>query len=102
MKLYFVYILQCADNSYYTGITSNLDKRLEEHNSGKHRSSYTFSRRPLKLVWIENFTDPNQAIMVEKQINGWSHGKKKAMIEQDWDKLVRFSQNRYKRGLELD
>ena len=51
MKTYYVYILKCSDNTYYTGFTSNLDNRLFEHQSGKHKDSYTYTRRPLELVF---------------------------------------------------
>lgn len=51
MKLSYAHILKCSDNSYYTGITSNLTKRINEHNTGKHIDSYTYSRRPVSLVF---------------------------------------------------
>ena len=67
MKLYFVYILQCRDNSYYVGMTSNLVKRLQEHNWGKFPDAYTYKRRPVELKWMEQFTDPNLAADLEKK-----------------------------------
>ncbi|MFZ0491556.1 MAG: GIY-YIG nuclease family protein [Salegentibacter sp.] len=100
MKLFYVYILECADKSYYTGITSNLEKRISEHNSGIHRDSFTYFRRPVKLKWIETFTDPNHAIALEKQIKGWSRKKKEALIEEDWEKLVEYSRNKFNRSKE--
>jgi putative endonuclease len=93
MKTYFVYILKCKDDSFYTGITNNLDRRLQEHNIGLDTNAYTFSRRPVELVWYETFSDPNQAITIEKKIKGWSRRKKQALIDEDWDKIVRFSKN---------
>ncbi|MCW2119447.1 GIY-YIG nuclease family protein [Flavobacterium sp. 7A] len=93
MKIYYVYILKCKDDSFYTGFTSNLDKRLIEHNAGIHSEAYTFTRRPITLVWFEMFTDPTQAISIEKKIKGWSRRKKQALIDQDWDKLVLYSKN---------
>lgn len=54
MKLSFVYILECSDGTYYTGVTSNLEKRVFEHKIGRHQNSYTFSRKPLKLVFFGN------------------------------------------------
>ncbi|MGB7843447.1 MAG: GIY-YIG nuclease family protein, partial [Salinimicrobium sp.] len=81
MKLYYVYILECSDKSFYTGFTSNLEKRLYDHQSGYDEDAYTFNRRPLTLKWFETFTDPNQAIIVEKQIKGWSRRKKMALIQ---------------------
>ena len=67
MKFYYTYIVKCIDNSYYTGITNNLERRIYEHNAGKIRNAYTFKRRPVKLVWFESFTDVNLAILVEKK-----------------------------------
>ena len=93
MKLYYVYIVRCSDNSYYTGMTNSIDRRLFEHNSGKNPDSYTFNRRPVELVWFESFSDPTQAIMIEKKIKGWSRRKKEALINEDWDKLVQYSKN---------
>ncbi|WP_298395385.1 GIY-YIG nuclease family protein [Flavobacterium sp.] len=93
MKTYFVYILKCSDNSYYTGFTNNLERRFGEHQAGKNKESYTFSRRPLKLMWFETFNDVLNAIAIEKQIKGWSRIKKEALIAQDWDRLVLFSKN---------
>lgn len=66
MKNYSVYILQYADKSYYTGITSNLEQRFEEHVLGYDSSSYTHTRRPVELKWFAEFTDPNHAIEREK------------------------------------
>jgi len=83
VKLSFVYIIHCSDGTYYTGITSNLEKRIFEHKSGKHPDSYTFSRRPLSLVFFCEFTDINLAIEKEKQIKKWSRVKKEALIKGD-------------------
>ena len=91
MKQFYVYILKCSDDSYYTGITNNLDRRLQEHNSDKKLYSYTFSRRPTQIVWFEKFTTPDEAIAKEKQLKGWSRKKKEALINSDWDKLIQFS-----------
>jgi len=93
MKLYYVYILKCADNSFYIGITNDIERRLQEHNSDKKFYSYTFSRRPNKLVWLETFTTPNEAISKEKQLKGWSRKKKEVLINKDWEKLVELSKN---------
>lgn len=93
MKNYFVYILKCSDNSYYTGFTNNIERRLAEHLNGVNTNCYTFNKRPLSLVWFEMFNDVNNAIFLEKQIKGWSRRKKEALINQDWDKLVAYSKN---------
>ncbi|MCF6212441.1 MAG: GIY-YIG nuclease family protein [Flavobacteriaceae bacterium] len=87
MKQYYVYILECSDKSYYTGITNNIERRLVEHKLGLQKDSYTFVRRPLKLVFCTDFLDPNQAIAFEKQVKGWTRAKKEAIINDNWDKL---------------
>jgi len=93
MKNYYVYILKCKDDSFYTGITNNLERRFYEHNIGNDIEAYTYRRRPVSLVWFEMFTDPTQAIIIEKQIKGWSRRKKQALVDEDWDRLVRYSKN---------
>ncbi len=87
MKYYYVYILKCSDNSYYTGVTNNIERRVYEHKSGEDNTSYTYKRRPVELVFCEEFNDVQQAIAFEKQVKGWSRKKKEAIIEGDWDKL---------------
>ena len=91
MKLYYVYILECFDGSYYTGVTSEIEKRVNEHNEGIDKKCYTFNKRPLKLVFFENFSNINLAIEREKQIKGWSRKKKMALINGDFNELVRLS-----------
>jgi putative endonuclease len=86
-KLLYVYILKCADGSYYTGMSSDPDKRLDEHNAGLHKKSYTYSRRPLELVYAEQYWNFNDAIAREKQIKGWTRVKKEALIKENYDKL---------------
>ena len=93
MKYYYVYILKCSDGSYYTGVTNNVDKRVEEHNSDNSITSYTFKKRPVVLVYCQHFNDINQAIELEKQIKGWTRKKKEALINEDWEKLKLYSKN---------
>ena len=83
----WLYILRCADGSYYTGTTrATLELRLAEHNSG-HYDGYTSKRQPVTLVysqWFERITD---AIAAERQVKGWSRAKKEALIRGDFDAL---------------
>ncbi|GAA4799868.1 GIY-YIG nuclease family protein [Litoribaculum gwangyangense] len=95
MKIYFVYILKCADNTYYTGITSNLEKRIMEHESGKHIDSYTYKRRPIKLVYFAEFTNVDLAISTEKQIKKWSKAKKEALINNEYNKLPNLAKKKF-------
>ncbi len=85
MKSYFVYILKCRDNSYYTGITNDPNKRIWEHNEGLIKNSYTHSRRPVTLVYSNEFNKVYDAISAEKQIKGWKRKKKEALINRDFD-----------------
>ncbi|WP_138433107.1 GIY-YIG nuclease family protein [Winogradskyella algicola] len=92
MRLYYVYILKCSDGSYYTGMTNDLERRLIEHQT-KASYGYTYKRLPVKLVWYLECSKPDEAIGIEKKIKGWSRKKKEALINENWDDLVRFSKN---------
>lgn len=80
---YFVYILLCADGSYYIGVTNNVERRLAEHKEGVVKWCYTFTRRPVQLALAEWYHDIHQAIGREKQLKGWSRAKKEALITGD-------------------
>jgi putative endonuclease len=88
---YYVYILKCSDKSYYTGVTNNLQRRFMEHQSGVDSGSYTFTRRPLQLVFFAEFSDIELAIAKEKQIKSWSRRKKEALINENFDALTLLS-----------
>lgn len=94
MKFYYVYILRCSDSSLYTGITSDLERRITEHNSGCHPDSYTFKRRPVTLEWYQEFTEPNQAIEFEKKFKKWSKAKKEALINGDFAQIHKLAECR--------
>lgn len=87
MKTLTVYILECSDNSFYVGVTNDVGRRFIEHQSGVHEDSYTFNRRPLKLVYCKQFRSPIKAIDYEKQLKGWSKAKKLALISNDFKSL---------------
>ncbi len=93
MKTYSVYILRCADNSLYVGVTNNLERRLHQHISDFHANSYVLDRLPVKLVYASEFTDIREAINREKQLKRWSRAKKEALIAGKFDELV-FRSNR--------
>ena len=83
---FWVYILRCADGSYYTGHTDSLEKRIAEHSSGAV-PGYTTSRRPLRLAFACDFETREEALGAELQIKGWSRAKKEALMSDDWSKL---------------
>ncbi|MFZ4799220.1 MAG: GIY-YIG nuclease family protein [Bacteroidia bacterium] len=93
MNTYFVYILKCSDDSFYIGVTNNLEIRLSQHESGLDIYAFTYNKRPLVLVYQESYSDINQAILREKQLKGWSRKKKEALIDGDLELLKVLSKN---------
>jgi putative endonuclease len=90
----WVYILLCADGTFYVGVTSRLLRRLREHMRGKDPGSYTASRLPVRLVWCVFFPTIVDAIAFEKQLKRWSHAKKQAFIDGDAYLLKRLSRSK--------
>ena len=88
----FVYILRCADGSYYVGSArgESLERRMGEHQAGTF-AGYTSRRRPVTLVYAEQFLQITDAIAMERRIKGWSRAKKEALIRGDWDALTRLA-----------
>ena len=82
---YAIYILKCSDGTFYTGLTKDLDARVKEHQIGAHPEAYSFSRRPVKLVWSEFTELYEEAFQWEHRIKGWSRAKKEALIRGDID-----------------
>ncbi len=80
MKTGYVYILECSDGSYYTGSTIDIERRLQQHQAGEG-ANYTRKRRPVHLVYSEEYDRIDVAFDREKQIQRWSREKKRALIE---------------------
>jgi len=80
----FVYMLRCADGTFYVGSArgDDLEKRVREHETGAY-PGYTYTRRPVRLVWSEHFQRITGAIAAERKIKGWSRAKKEALIGGD-------------------
>lgn len=91
---YTVYILKCNDDSYYTGVTNDIERRFFEHQTGFNKRAYTHKRRPVELVFQEHFRDVNHAISFEKQVKRWRREKKEALIRGDWDALPSLSKRK--------
>ena len=83
---FWTYILRCADSSYYTGHTDELERRIAQHQSGEIEG-YTHSRRPVTLMWSQDFPSRIEALEAERQIKGWTRRKKEALIRGDWADL---------------
>jgi putative endonuclease len=96
-KVIYLYIVECSDKTYYTGVSSDLDNRLIKHNIGYYESCYTFTRRPVELKYHNLFTDFLLAFSWEDRIKRWSHAKKKALIDGDYDALIELSKKKFKK-----
>ena len=84
---YYIYILHCADNSYYTGSTVDLSSHLTEHQEGSNPRAYTYKRRPVKLAWATEVETKREARLLEHQIKGWNRKKKEALIQNNFDEI---------------
>jgi putative endonuclease len=91
MHEYFVYMLRCADDSLYIGVTNDYVRRLAEHNYGIDPRHYTWKRRPVTLVHVEVFGDVTEAIRREKQLKRWSRKKKEALVAGDEELLSKYA-----------
>jgi putative endonuclease len=91
----FVYMLRCADGSFYVGSATGNDlaPRIDQHQLGAH-AGYTSSRRPVTVVWSEHFERITDAIAIERKLKGWSRAKKEALIKDDWKSVRALAKRR--------
>jgi predicted GIY-YIG superfamily endonuclease/proteasome lid subunit RPN8/RPN11 len=90
---FHAYLLLCADGSFYAGHTDDLARRMAQHESGA-LCRFTAKRRPVLLVWQQDFATRDEALSAELRIKGWSRAKKQALINGDWDRLKALARNR--------
>lgn len=83
-------MLHCAGGAFYIGHTDDLDRRMGEHEAGL-ASGFTRDRRPVKLVWAQDFSERIEALEMERRIKGWSRAKKMALIREDWAEVSRLA-----------
>ncbi len=95
---FYVYILRCADGSYYLGHTDDLEARIAAHHMGAIEG-HTRIRRPVTLVFADEFPSREDALARERQVKGWSRAKKEALIKGNWSRLQRLSRARGSTGL---
>jgi putative endonuclease len=95
--MFFAYLLKCSDGSYYAGHSDNLEQRMSQHQSGA-LGGYTHRRRPVTLVWFEEFPSRDQAFACERRIKGWSRAKKEALIACDWERISMLAKGRSRTG----
>ena len=87
----WVYILICADGSYYVGSTVDLDRRLWEHGTPDLGAAYTRRRRPVRLAWSAEFSSIRLAFEFEKRVQGWGRRKREALMQGEYDALIALS-----------
>jgi len=90
----FVYILECADGSYYVGSTRDLERRFVEHSTGAG-AAYTRRRLPVRLAFAQEFDRVDEAYALEKRVQGWSRKKRLALIEGRFNDLRRLSKKKF-------
>jgi len=83
---FWTYILRCSDGAYYTGHTDNLEQRIGQHQLGEI-PGFTSERRPVQLVFSQEFSAREEALSAELKIKSWSRAKKEALIRGDWEAL---------------
>ena len=89
---HFFYILKCSDGSFYVGSTTNLENRVKTHNQGKG-ATYTSKRRPVQLIYHEQFKSFDDAVQRERQVKKWSRAKKEALIRGEMETLQKLSKS---------
>ena len=77
---WYVYIVQCSDDTLYTGITTDLNRRIDEHNSSSSAARYTRTRRPVTLLYNESFPDRSEASKREAELKALSRADKLRLI----------------------
>ena len=87
MREYYVYMLKCNDGTNYTGVTNDVERRFAEHQNADDAFAYTARRRPLELVYVQEFQWVQEAIAWEKQLKKWSSKKKQALCHENWDEV---------------
>ncbi|MGO4221472.1 GIY-YIG nuclease family protein [Lysobacter sp. TAF61] len=93
--MFWMYMLRCADGSFYLGHTDDIERRLDQHHAGQH-PCYTRDRRPVELVFSQEFPTREEALVAERQIKGWSRAKKQALTEGDWSRISRLARGKHR------
>ena len=92
----YLYMLRCNDDTIYVGITNDVDQRLKEHQGGTNPTAYTYTRRPVELIYVEGYTSEWTAIAAEKRIKRWSKKKKLAFVDGKWNQLKLLAKKKFK------
>ena len=97
---FYAYMLRCSDGSYYIGHTDSLERRIAQHQHGE-LPGYTHNRRPVTLIWSQDFPSRIEALEAERQLKGWSRAKKEALAAGDWEAVRLLSRKSFDTGLRL-
>ena len=95
MLPFYMYILKCFDGLYYVGHTDDIKKKIAMHNEG-NVTIFTQRRLPIELVFMQDFATRAEAIEMEQRVKGWSRKKKEALINGNWNELIRLSRSNTK------
>ena len=90
---FYVYMLHCADGSFSTGHTDNLERRIQQHRTGE-LGGYTAGRRPVRLVFDQEVATREEARSLERQVKRWSRAKKAALVAGNWRAIRRLAERR--------
>ena len=97
---FYAYMLRCSDGSYYIGHTDALERRIAQHQHGE-LPGYTHTRRPVTLMWSQDFPSRIEALEAERQVKGWSRAKKEALAAGDWEAVRFLARKSFDTGLRL-
>jgi|JI9StandDraft_2_1071091.scaffolds.fasta_scaffold266675_2 putative endonuclease len=86
-----IYIVECADGSYYTGVTNDVERRVAQHNDRQSTTGFTSKRLPVKLVFAQQFASPAEALAMEKRVKKWRREKKLALIQGRFEDLPKLA-----------
>ena len=95
---FWLYMLRCADGAFYIGHTDNLEQRIAQHESGAIPGCFTLNRRPVELVYSQDFASREEALASERQIKGWRRAKKEALIAGQFERLPALAKTAAVRG----
>jgi putative endonuclease len=96
--MFWIYMIRCSDDSFYVGHTDNFEKRIAQHRQGSIVTCYTFRRRPVVLVFAQDFPTREEALAMERRVKGWRRVKKFALCRGDWAEISRLGKRRHASG----
>jgi putative endonuclease len=89
--MFWMYMLRCSDDSFYVGHTDNINLRIAQHEQGSIPSCHTYWRRPVELVFVQDFGTREEALAMERRVKGWSRAKKAALCQRNWKEISRLA-----------